>query len=205
MDETLDLDYVGANVEIGFDWSEGLGTIFQAAGGLTQGVTSIVEKEQAKAKAATEEKAAIEASVRADLAAAVALQRATLSEALKGASAGIDRTAADLAVSAADRAGAKLSAGAQEARADAANRNRAAAISAAQASPKDASKKALVDAWTRLINKAQAGAIVASEKGPAEPPPPKSFLTKPLIGPVPGWAVGAGGVGLLAYLAKRFL
>lgn len=205
MQEELALDFVGANVEIGFDWSEGLGSIFQAAGGLTQGITSIVEKEQAKQKAAVEEKAAIDASVKADLAAAVALQRAALSAALKSASAEMDKTAADIAVSAADRAGAKLSAGAQAARADAANQSRAMAISAAQASPKDASKKALVDAWTMLINKAQAGAIVASEKGPAEPPPPQSFLTKPVVGPVPGWAVGAAGLGVLAYLGKRFL
>lgn len=205
MQEELALDFVGANVEIGFDWSEGLGSIFQAAGGLTQGITSIVEKEQAKQKAAVEEKAAIDASVKADLAAAFALQRAALSAALKSASAEMDKTAADIAVSAADRAGAKLSAGAQAARADAANQSRATAISAAQASPKDAAKKALVDAWTMLINKAQAGAIIASDKGEVVPREEKSWLTKPAVGPVPGWGLAAGGAALAAVLAKKFL
>jgi len=49
------------------------------------------------------------------------------------------------------------------------------------------------------------GEIVKGAKGPPPPPPPETpksggFWTDPLVGPVPGWGVVAGGVGVGAVL-----
>ena len=71
----MSLDYLGANTEIGFDFGQDLGTIFQAAGGLTTGITSMVEKEKQKKKLEADQKAALDGVVAADLAAANALAK----------------------------------------------------------------------------------------------------------------------------------
>lgn len=202
------LDCLGAT-EIGLDagggWTQGLGNILQAAGGLATGITSTVEQAQAEKKLKADQEAALRAAVAADSSAASAIAKASVSAKLKSASAAMDQKAAEVAVSAQQQAAAKLSGDASEVRAQVADKARAAAISAAQAAPNDAYKAALVDAWTSVINQSNNAAIVKKDQEASAPAQSgESFLTKKLIGPVPTWGVGVGAVAA-GLLAKRFL
>lgn len=198
----MSLDCLGVT-EIGLDLTDTVSTVLQTAGGLTTGITSMVEKEQARKKAEAEEQQAIAAATDADRAAAVAISRAAMSAQLKSPGAAMDKMAAENAIAMADRAGAKLSAVGNDLRAQAAQQARANAIAAAQAAPRDASKAAMVTAWTQIINKASAGAIAASDK-PAPIEEPKSWLSQK-TGPVPNWGLTAGALGLVALVAKKLL
>jgi hypothetical protein len=86
------------------------------------------------------------------------------------------------------------------------------AIKNAQAAPKDPYRAALVAAWTATVNKAQSMSIMLAPSKTGFPPrmsqQEDSWLMRPVLGPVPGWGVAAGGVGLLALLgvvAKKFM
>lgn len=201
----MSLDCLGAKTEIGFDFTEIVPGILQTAGGLTTGITSMVEKEQARQKAEADEKQAISAAVAADAAAAAAVAKAAVAAKLNSPSAQLDKTAAEIALSAVDRAGARLSPAGNEQRAQAANQARAAALAAAQAAPKDGYKAAVIDAWTQVINKAQAAAITAADRpqAPAVTSKP-SWLTQK-TGPVPNWGLAGAAVGLAALVARKLL
>jgi len=219
----MSLDCLGANTEIGseelgFDMGD-VGSMFQAAGGLTTGIVSTVQKDQQEKKLAADEKAALDKAIAADVAAAAALARSDLAAQLvAGAGAKVtaaQKSAADLAKAAADsacdaqdRAAAKLSPEANEKRADAADVAKANAITAASTAPNDASKVALSKAWVTVANKAHSGAIVSSGKKDggelvkAEKGGDGWLAGK--IGPVPNKAIaGVGALGAAALIAKK--
>jgi hypothetical protein len=205
----MSLDCLGANAEIGFDISQGLGTIFEAAGGLTTGITSMVKQDQDEKKLKADEASNLKTAQAKDIAAATALAKATVSAQLKAPSAAMDQKAAEVALTAQGQAAGKLSGDASEQRAAAAEKERATAISAAQAAPKDVYKSALVEAWTKVINAANNGTIVSkgaeSAATPSHSSGEGSWFSKK-TGPVPNWSLAAGGAAAVAaLLGHKFL
>ena len=204
-DETMDgLDTLGAEDVMGVDY----GSLLQAAGGLATASVSAVEQSKKEDADRADQSKKVAAAVAADQAAATAMAQADVSAQLKGASAGIDATAAQMAVSAQDAAGGALSADGQKKRAETADATLAAVVKASQAKPTDKYKAALVKAWTTVANKAHSGAISPgggasgfdSYGGP-------SFWTRRVLGPLPGWSVVTLGAGVLTgagLLVKKF-
>ncbi len=209
---------IGANTEIGFDITQGLGPILQAAGGLATGIADTVKQAQDEKKLAADQAAKVKAATAADLGAAMSLAKAAVSaKVAEGASATpaqksaaiMDRKAADVAVAAQQAAAAKLTDDGSEVRAAAAQTAQNTAIAAAQAAPNDVYKAALVDAWTSIINKANNAAMVSNAPGASGEATSggsggESFLTKKIVGPIPTWGVGLGAVAA-GLLAKKFL
>lgn len=202
--------------------SSWLGPIFQGAGEIAKGGIAIYEGQQAEKKAGedkkrfdAEAKQKLEAAKVADRVASEAAARAAVSAASKGPGAAADAANAEVTARAQDRAAAPLTQyqGANEQRIEAAEQALQAAARSAADSPKDTYKLALVRAWQATVNKANAGQIVASDKAQGQGGGEvrgsgDSFWTKKVIGPVPGWGVAAGGVGVVglgALLLKKFL
>jgi len=202
-----DLDCLGANVEIGFDLTQGLGNILQAAGGLGTGIAETVKQAQDEKQLSADQASALKSVLAADKFAALAVARADASEKAKLPRAAMDRKAADLAISAQQTAAAnpKLSGDASAARAEAAQKEQQLAIAQAQEAPTDVYKAALVDAWGKVMNQSNNATIVkkssegsgASSSGDGG----GSFLTKK-IGPLPAYQYGLGAA--LAGLAYKF-
>lgn len=211
----MSLDLLGAEC-IGDDNGGGgilsfITPVLQTAGEAAKAGIAYKEGKDAAERASTNEKASIEAATGADRAAVTAIAKAEVSALTKSASAAIDKDAAEDMVRRQDRAASALSESGQRQRAAAAEDALSKAITAAQASPKDQFKLALMKAWRMTVNKAQSGAIASS----ASPSTPASggdssvgvmaWLSRPAIGPVPNWGLAAGGVGIVALLAKKFL
>jgi hypothetical protein len=203
--------------EVGFD-AESAGTIFKAAGELAQGGLSMYEKSQADKKAKADAEAKAKASIAADANAASTAARAAVSAAAaKGVTSGYtpaaaDAAAAQVAAAAAARAGAGLPPEAQAARVAAAEKALGEATKQWQASPKDAYKAALVKAWEQTLQKAQNAQIVSNDAPAQLQPQPQgggeSWLTRKVVGPVPGWGVVAAGavaLGGVSLLVKRLV
>ena len=196
-------DCLGAEV-VGFDW----GGAAQTAGGVISFATEAAEKDKAEKKSSADEKAALDKSIAADLAASNAVAKAAVSAKLKSPSASIDKTAAQSALAAQDKAGAALSADSASKRADAADKALDLAIKNAQAKPNDGYLAALVDAWTQTANKAHNVSITSSDdsgggkkgKRGHDDGGGQSWFTRPVLGPIPGAGVLALGAGVLTGL-----
>lgn len=210
----MSLELLGAEAPAG--WGALIGPIVQGAGELAKGGISIYEQHQAeeaaaaaKQKAVADDAAAARAAISADVTASLASARAQMAAQLKQASAPIDREAAEMALRAQDEAGADLSPAASKQRVDAARKALETATRKAQASPKDVYAVSLMRAWTATLNKAGNRQIASAtslvpEAGQGGP----SWFTRPVVGPVPGWGVLAGGTVAatgLGLLLRRFL
>lgn len=210
------LDCLGAEeVDVGFDW----GGLAQTAGGVVSFASDAADKDKAEKKTAADDKASLDKAIAADLAASNAVAKAAVSAKLKQASASIDQTAAQNALAAQDKAGSNLSSDNQEKRADAADKALDMAVKNAQAKPSDGYLAALVSAWTQTANKAHNGSITSSDddggkkgkKGKKDDGGGgQSWLTRPVLGPIPGGGVLALGavvvtglIFLIRALVKR--
>lgn len=195
----MSLELLGVDECVGLD-AGSFGSIFQAAGELAKGGISLYEQDKAEKKAAADSDAKLKAVIAADVAASVAAARADVSAQAKSASAQVDKAAAEAAARAQDRAGSALSPTNSAQRAEAAEKALAQATAKAQASPKDAYAVALMKAWTATVNKANNVQLTADQ--PARPAEGggESWLTRKVVGPVPGWGVAAGGVGLVGLI-----
>ncbi len=199
--ELLGVDHVGLD-------PASFGSIFQAAGELAKGGISLYETDKAEKKASADDKAKLAAAVAADIAASTAAAKAESSVQTKAASAEVDKAAAEAAGRAQGRAGAALPPALAPQRAEAAEKQLAAATALAQKNPKAPYAVALMKAWTATVNKANNTQISTADAVPKASEAGESWLTKPAIGPVPGWGVAAGGVGLMGILGlvlKRVL
>lgn len=188
------LDLLGTD-EVGQEgggWGAIIGPVLQAAGGITKGGLEIHEQQEKEKKAKAEDASEVAAAIRDDAAAASALANAEASEKLKRPTADIDRGTANAALAR------SRSHGPSRGRAEAAQKALDAAAAAARNNPKDAYKVSLARAWVQLANVADNAQIKAADQprggdaGGGE-----SFWTRRIIGPVPGWGVAAGGVGIL--------
>lgn len=220
------LDFLGADPApqpqrhaLGMDmgiWS----SILKAAGGVAEGAIESKEQDDAKAKTSKEEGDKVSAIINADNAAVVANARAAISELTKASSLATDKAAAQVAASAQDRASSDLSSSAQTKRADAADKALNNAIARSRSSPNDKYLAELVKQWTAVANKAHGGAIASvddetsdgkkgkGKKGKGDANVGGSWFTRPVVGPVPGYGVVAGGaIGLtgLGLLVKKLL
>jgi hypothetical protein len=201
------LDTLGAEdvMAVGVEY----GPLLQAAGGLASGAISIAEQKKAEDAAKANESKNVAAAIAADKAAATAMAAAEISAAGKTPSAAVDAQAAQMAITTQDRAAAALGADGHKKRVEAAEATLAAVVKVAQQKPTDKYQAALVRAWTAVVNKANAGAIM----GPMMPGSGfdgyggQSWFTRPVIGRIPGAGVLAIGAGVLGagYLGvKKF-
>lgn len=151
---------------------------------------------------------AVVASIAADTAATLAGAQARWSAQMQQPSAAADAAAAAALSTAQDAAGAKLTTGQITARVDAAKKaldDAAAKLLAMKGKPGEAFAKCMVDAAQATYNKASSQQIKQSSStadASKQAPEQKhgNFWTEPLIGPVPGWGVVAGGAGVGAIL-----
>jgi hypothetical protein len=200
----MSLDLMGAD-DVGLDMS-GFGDIFKSTGELVKGGAELYQKNEAEKKASADDKKNLDIAIAADIAASKAVAQAAIPSATDA-----DKQAAALASSAQDKAGAKLSADSQSKRADAANRQLSDAMAKWKASPNDALAGALVKAWQTTATKAQSGTITSKagegskngKGGGGSDGGIGALLTKKVIGPVPVWGLGVGGIGA-AFLAKKY-
>ena len=204
----------------GFNWASIIPGIFSAAG---QGTAMIVQSEQEKKrqkKEAADQASALAAALAADTRAKNALATSLLS-AEAGASGKVyDEMAAKSALDEADEKAKVLSPESQKRRAEAAKsaRDRAIAERRAVEGNKDAGvvkvKEAYVRAAQQVYAKTQNALIAQAAQLPggvaemqAVPAKPESWLTKKVLGPVPGWVVLAGSAVVatvaIAALARR--
>jgi hypothetical protein len=216
------LDYLGADPAprqprhaLGMDLGI-YSSILKAAGGVAEGAIEAKEADDAKAKTSREEADKVSAIVAADNAAAVAAARAAISEQSKAPTLSTDKAAASLASAAQERVASGLSSSAQEKRAAAADKALESAINRARSSPKDMYLAELVKQWTATSNKAHGGAVASvddettDKKGKGKKGKGAevggSWWTRPVVGPVPGYGVAAGGAGVvvgLGFLVRR--
>ncbi len=195
----MSLALLGVN-HVGLDPAS-FGSIFQAAGELAKGGISIYEQDKAEKKASADDKAKLTAVIAADIAASTAAAKAESAVQTKASSAEVDKVAAEAAGRAQDRAGAALPASLAPQRVEAAEKQLAAATAQAQKNPKAPYAVALLKAWTATVNKANNTQISSADVAPRRTGEGgESWLTRPVVGPVPGWGVAAGGVGLAAVL-----
>lgn len=197
------LDCFGCD-EIGFDMSS-IGPLFQAAGGMASGAISDYEADEKKKAASADDKKKADAAFSADQTAAMAAAKAKASATLKQPSAQIDATAAAQSISASVKASAGLSAAALALRAKADNDALNDAIKKAQASPKDVYAQALVEAWTTITNMSNSGNIVAQGAARDQPSSPSWWSRLSTPAKVGVGVGGAGAVGALGWVAKKFL
>lgn len=188
--------------------------IFQTAGQLVQTGVNIAQQEKEKKKSAADDQAALQAAMAADKIAAMALAAVEATKALipgsidtqkreLEAKARVQQVAADAALAAQDRAGVRLSEKTMSTRIDAAARALMEATSKLSSDP-SVYNQALVKAWSTIVNKAQHGQIVQVAQTQSStaimPTKTENWFVKPVLGPVPGWGVTVGGVGLATAL-----
>lgn len=190
------LHCLGCDEHVGVDYS----SLLTAGGGLLQSGVDVYEQQDKEKKASAAEQKRLADAIAADAAASAAVARAAVSSASKAPSASIDATAAMQAIAKQDKAGAGLSSDSQEKRATAAEKQLDQVTGQAQAKPTDPYLQALVKAWTQTVNKAHAGAISGddgtSPKKDKSGGSGESWLTRKVVGPIPGYGVVVGGVGL---------
>lgn len=194
------------------DWGDfasgALSGIFAAAhAGIAESQRDDQEKKGAEA---------VVASIAADTAATMASAQARWSAQMRQPSAAADAAAAATLSAAQDAAGGKLTADQTAARVDAARKaldDATAKALAMKGKPGETFARCVVDAAQATYNKASGQQIKQSSsvavgpdgasKGVSKLPPEQksgSFWTDPLVGPVPGWGVVAGGAGVGAIL-----
>jgi hypothetical protein len=191
------LDTLGAENPdyVGFDY----GVLFKTAGGLLEGGAGMLEAQQAEKASAADTKTKLEAVIAADMDASNAAARADVSAQLKSKTAAGDASAAKKAAAVQDQAGAGLPPEAVKQRTAAAEKMLATVSKNAKAKPKDGYQKALVKSWTATVKKIQ-----TSGSGPdsmvKDEAQQESWMTRRVVGPLPGYAVVVGGLGLAGVL-----
>ena len=200
-------DQIGAqHIGEGGTLTSSLGPILQAAGELAQGGIAMYEKNQADKQNKADEERKLTAAQRAFQVAASAMAKATLAAQLKSPSAAGDAAAADALRGSAQRAASALSSAGQAELGRRADASLAAASQAAGAAPKDPHKAATQAAWIALANQIHAGAIVTSGKTDVVAADSgESIWSRPVVGPVKVWHVGAFGAASLGALLLRKL
>lgn len=189
------LDYFGCEEVVGFDF----GSLFQATGGLMQGVADQYASDTAKDQATSDENKKLYAAQQADITATNKAAQAAVSAQLKSASARKDATDAATAAAVAEQAGAGLSDASVQLRVSAANALMTTAKKNAAAKPSDGYLAAVAKAWTATVQKLQnsdGGGKGKKDKDSSG----ESWLTRRVIGPIPGYGVLVGGAGLLGGL-----
>ena len=193
------LDYMGLDLS-------SFGDIFKSGGELIKGGAELYEKEQTAKKSSADDKKNLDDAIAADITASKAVASASLSSATAA-----DKENAKYATALQDKAGAKLSGDSQGKRADAAEKVLGEAMAKWRANPKDEYASALVKAWQATTNKGHGGAIVTKdeERGKKADHEEKSggimaLLQKKVVGPVPVWGLGIGGVAA-AVIGKKYL
>lgn len=187
----------------GFSWGGIVGPILQFAGEAGKTGISMWEQNETQNRLAAEEQSKLTAALDADRKATAAIARADVAVKLNMPTKAADQGAAEVAERAQDRAGAALSPAASAKRVTVAEDALEKAAAASQSDPKSAYKAALVRAWTKTANKANGITLVTSDSGrniSAGTARGGSWFTRPVVGPVPGWGVAVGGVGLLTGL-----
>ena len=200
----------GTTTRIG-DWSDfasgALSGVFSAVNaGLAEDEREQQEKKE-KEDAAEKARVLITASIAADASATTASAQARWSTQMGRSSAAADASAALVAAAAQDAAGAKLHASQVPARVAVAKKALADATAKqreTKGKPGEVFAKCLVDAAQVTFNKASGLKIIEQTSNGVGSDGPKkesgNFWTDPLVGPVPGWGVVAGGAGLGAIL-----
>lgn len=196
-------DLLGADATevLGFDFA----SLFSAAGGLAQGAADWkAEKDKTDAAEKTSREAG-NAAVSADIRATEARRLMLLAELTKAPNLAASEAAWKLAAEAQDRAAEGLSADNQKRRADAARKALEDETSKWRKAAGDPNKtkvaEAAVKAAKETYNKTQNALVVRQGQTPSLPTgPSESWLTRPVLGSVPGWGVVAGGMGLAAAL-----
>ena len=197
--------------------------ILQAAGALAESGISTYQKgeaekktswerEEAGRKSAADAEAALATAVAADRRAVEARAAASAAReeaaAAKGpakaaaeARAAAEEAAAGAAEAAQDRAGARVPLDVVDRRVEAVEKSLDEATARLRVT-NDARNRALVEAWTKAYNKAANRQVVARGAPGADAASPSrgSWWVRPVVGPVPGWGVVAGGAGLLAII-----
>lgn len=195
---------------MGLDFSS-FGDIFKSTGELVKGGAELYEKEQAAKKSSADDKKSLDDAIAKDITASKAVAVAAMSAATAA-----DKESAKFALSLQDKAGEKLSGDSQSKRADAADKALGEAMAKWKASPKDEFAAALVKAWQATSTKAHGGAIVAkgdeSESKSAKRSRGDddsgsgimSLLRKKVVGPVPVWGVGLGGIAAIV-IGRKYI
>lgn len=181
-------------------------TLINAAGELAKkGVTYAQDKDAAQ-KAEKSSSAALDAVIAADGVATDAAANALISADAKAPSAAADLLAAQQAAANQDATAAGLSVDNQKKRSDAAKDNLKKYTKLWQSVSDDPVKSKAaqfrVQAAQLTYGKTQNQQMVTQGQLPPGSPPPheQSWLTKKVVGPVPGWGVLAGGAALLSTL-----
>lgn len=196
----MSLHFLGAD----FDY----GALLNAGGQ----IADVIIKSDAAAKAFAADKAKLATATAADAAAASAISTALLSKMVlatampatrdkAAAQATADENAANLALSASDKAGALVPAALAGDRLEAANQAYAAVTTALQKDATNPAAQAKVKAWEQVIGRLQNRQIVteggAQDKGDkGSPADPNWFTQHTLISAVPNYGVVLGGVGI---------
>lgn len=202
---------------LGFDFGS-WGDVMKAGGALAEAGIKTYETQKAADEASAAEKKKLDVVKAADERAAIAMANSMTSEGLAvSAPAGKSKTAAiakastdkralEAAILAQDRAAEDLPVAVVKARVDAANVALDAAVQKQVATPTSTYAQNLVKAWQKIITKAKYGEIVKRADAPITLY--ESWWTRPAVGPVPGWGVAVGGVGMLGVIGlivKRFV
>jgi hypothetical protein len=172
------LDQLGA--EVGFDW----GGLLQTGGGALTAWAEKTEADKVAEKSKIIEQQSADAAAQADLAAASAIARADVSSQLKSKSAAQDMKAAQAAVAAQDKFDVS------DDRVKVAEKQLADAQARAKTNPKDGYVMALVKAWSLVVDKLHGGSKDAAADS-------ESWLTRRVLGPLPGYGVLVLGIGLV--------
>lgn len=194
---------------LGVDWGDALSTGVSAVSEVAKGVSRQVKASDAVKDNAT----ALTASIAADTAATAARAKALYSEAVKAPTLEADRAMSSLADQAQDEAGAGLSSDSAKKRGDAAKTALTSATQAWQsaAASKDADKIAKAEAVRKAADTTYMKASnreIRDHAASVSMDEPPSWFTRPVVGPIPGWATLVGGAGIatgLALLAKRLI
>lgn len=190
------LNYLGCE-----DASVGIvAELFQTAGGLMQGAANAEQQDEASDKKKADQEKILNAAIAADVAAANAFTNSIVSTQFHTKTASSDAQAATTASAAQDSAGNGLEDAGVQKRIDAANVQLANAQKNATAKPKDAYTVAVAKAWTNVLAKLQGGGDKSKDKGGDS----ESWLTRRVIGPLPGYAVLVG-LGVVALVARKIL
>jgi hypothetical protein len=192
--DCLGVSYIGDDL---------LSTILKTGAAVAEGQIEAHEQGQADAKTASEEHAHFEAAKSADAQAATAIAHAIVSGALNASTADSDRTFAEKMFTDAHTARSALAPDSEKMRDAAAKSQLARAVANAASSHGDGYKKALADAWQKVVSSNTAFDAKTSSTKSSE-----SWLTRRVLGPVPGYGVLVGGGGILAgigYAITRFM
>ena len=183
------LDLLGADDLTGFDY----GALLKVAGGLLEGGAAIAEGKQAEGKTAAETATKLDAAIQADRDASNAAAKADVSAQLRSKTAAADAVAAKKAAAVQDAAETS------QARIDAADQMLATVMKNAKAKPKDGYQAALLRAWTVTAAKAH-GNVAGDAGGKVKDANQEPWLTRRVVGPIPGYGVVVGSVMLAGVL-----